>query len=563
MTGSGKIAGGRNLRGASLGRIAAVGAACLGAFACAVFPCPNAVAGTSGAGERPAAESAVAHPEFHVLTPRELADFAEGKHYAELLKLQAWGDEYFDNEIKMLDLRKIYETVPGQDYRENPTYLRLARENERIRNDAERVRRMIIDSYLGVLDAPEEEEDSSADEPQPDEPAGTPPAPKRYTAGRGDTPTRIAKNLGCSVKDLQAANSTVDFSALKVGMELNVPAKDSAKNQPSPAPAPAPKSAATPPPVPAKTRAPAPPPKKETPAAKRPVPEIAQKAVEKIPTEKYALISAYEKSGMTWLEGNTPEFLALCDAFNCGDTATIVAILDAFPQLADQVYTDTRSGEKRTLLVWFCSRDRRSDELLVKTLIEKGADVNAVSSKGNTALLGAAKCGNAAIVRILLDAGAVADESAVAAARSAGVRQMLFDARKNFTQEDLRNEMNAKRLSASNIERILKSGVRPTDDMLFAAVGADDAEVLDLLIRAGGNVNAVHPSKGPLIYRCPFRGDISCAKLLVDYGADTNFTLRISGRTSYLSYLKSRKADELVSYIESAKSRPKKQIRPL
>lgn len=142
------------------------------------------------------------HPEFHVFPSREIADFAESRCFSAYSKLQKMGDEYLENEIKMLEIRKTYAGVPGREnaWKTSDAYSELSEANAGIRAQAERMRNEIIDGYL----------------------AGKPSA---YTTERGDTLNRIARKLECSEADLRAANPDVDFLRLKVGVELKVPKK--------------------------------------------------------------------------------------------------------------------------------------------------------------------------------------------------------------------------------------------------------------------------------------------------------------------------------------------------
>ncbi len=143
-------------------------------------------------------------PEFHVFPSQEIADFAESKCFSAYSKLRNMSDEYFENEIKMLDIRKAYAGVPGRenDWKTSEKYSELANANISIRLQAERMRNEIIDAYI----------DGNGRE-------------STYTTERGDTLKRIARKLECSEADLRAANPNVDFLRLKVGVELKVPKK--------------------------------------------------------------------------------------------------------------------------------------------------------------------------------------------------------------------------------------------------------------------------------------------------------------------------------------------------
>lgn len=143
-------------------------------------------------------------PEFHVFPSQEITDFAESKCFTSLSKLKKWSDDFFENEIRMLDIRKTYAGVSGREdeWKTSEKYSELAAENAEIRAQANRARDEIINAYL----------DGNA-------------KPSSYTTEHGDTLNRIAKKLECSAADLRAANPGVDFTRLRIGVELNIPKK--------------------------------------------------------------------------------------------------------------------------------------------------------------------------------------------------------------------------------------------------------------------------------------------------------------------------------------------------
>lgn len=363
----------------------------------------------------------------------------------------------------------------------------------------------------------------------------------RYTVERGDTLSKIADKLKCTPEALKAANPEVDFSRLSVGSEIEIP-QSSETN----------KSTETVISIPS------------SPAANN-TPSPAQHALAEIPTDKYELISAYDKTGLVYLDGNTRELLAFIKALGSQDPALLAAILDTFPKVVNEVYQDKRSGEKRTILAW--ATKNRADGDLIRRFIEAGADVNAVTSKGETALSYAVSSRNLEAVKALLAAGADSEfktasgRTMIELARgNQAITALLFDAKKSFTAEDLKNALSERNTDIKQVRKMLDFGLKPDDDLMYLAVCKGDVQILEAFLEAGGNANAQYKSV-PIIFYTDYRGNISCAKLLVDYGADTNFTVRISGRTAYRTYLKNRNATELLKYIESAGTRPRKQAK--
>ena len=80
-------------------------------------------------------------------------------------------------------------------------------------------------------------------------PSSTPDRPTTYTFQASDTPSRIAHMFGVSLKELVAANPQADWSQIRNGQVLNLPAN---ATWPSPTPEPAPSvPAQTYPPLPA------------------------------------------------------------------------------------------------------------------------------------------------------------------------------------------------------------------------------------------------------------------------------------------------------------------------
>jgi TonB family protein len=95
-------------------------------------------------------------------------------------------------------------------------------------------------------------------------------------------------------------------------------------------------------------------------------------------------------------DGVSPLMLAAW-ADPTGDIATLL--------LSAGADTGTRSKDGDTALTWAVARETGGGEL-VRVLLGKGVDVNAVNNFGNTALMIAASWGNSDLVRILLGSGA-------------------------------------------------------------------------------------------------------------------------------------------------------------
>ncbi len=142
-------------------------------------------------------------------------------------------------------------------------------------------------------------------------------------------------------------------------------------------------------------------------------------------------------------------------------------------------------------------------------LIDKGADVNATSANGSTALLWAAHYGEVDLVRRLLKAGAKADVRNTFNATPIGEAAVIG--------------------SAPIIEMLLKAGV-PADEasregqtplMVVARTGNLDAA--RILLRHGANVNAKESWGGQTaLMWAAAQSQPEMMKLLIDHGADVN-----------------------------------------
>ncbi|MGN0835615.1 MAG: ankyrin repeat domain-containing protein [Candidatus Spyradosoma sp.] len=316
--------------------------------------------------------------------------------------------------------------------------------------------------------------------------------------------------------------------------------------------------------------------KKTAPAAETPESEEPAKAD---PETAETLKQAYADEQLVWREGDSRELLAFARAVRHLEFGDAAALVEATPQLAKVTIQD--HSDVQTTLV-FASRwgVRTNDEVavlaLLKRLLAAGADVNAVSEKGQTALSYAARHKRYETARVLVAAGATAEYAYKG--RKTSVRPLVRDDEKmaailppepaatSTPAREMRSqspatssasgpatpEALAAAVASSNVaetKRILAAGVKPSDDVMYAAVRKNNADVLAALLAHGGNANAKH-GETPILFYCPYRGNITCAKLLVDAGADTNFTVRISGKIPYRTFLKNRKGTELLAYIE-------------
>lgn len=331
-----------------------------------------------------------------------------------------------------------------------------------------------------------------------------------------------------------------------------------------------------------------------------------ERALADVPTDVAALKLAYEKERFIYREGDSRELLAFARAVQLLQFDVAAALLEATPTLAKATIQDRFDVQTTLILTVYweaCATDDSAALALLKALLAAGADVNAVSEKGQTALSYAVRRKRYETARVLVAAGAKAeyeyegrkvsirlrarnDEKMLAilppepktpaAATPAPARKPRPQpaapqpaAKQPAAKRPAPSRGNAKpaagapatpealaaAVASANVaetKRILAVGVKPSDDVMYAAVRKNNADVLAALLAHGGNANARH-GETPILFYCPYRGNIACAKLLVDAGADTNFTVRVSGTMTYRTFLKNRKGTELLAYIDRKK----------
>lgn len=142
----------------------------------------------------------------------------------------------------------------------------------------------------------------------------------------------------------------------------------------------------------------------------------------------------------------------------------------------------------------------------VRSLLAKGAHVNAEDSLGNTALIDAAENGHLDVVEVLL-----ADHADVSAHGVSGFTALEFAADNDHL----------------DIVRTLLTHGAPVDEpdgsgdtALVTAVEEDHLDVADVLLAHGANVNAKDQSGRTALMQAAFFGHPRGARWLVEHGAD-------------------------------------------
>jgi cytohesin len=152
-------------------------------------------------------------------------------------------------------------------------------------------------------------------------------------------------------------------------------------------------------------------------------------------------------------------------------------------------------------------------DTVVRSLIEAGADVNARSKTGWTALLSAAGSGNIEVVQMILDAGA--DPNAEDEDGRTAYRQALD--RNNPDIADLLRPLTRDREAAEKPWRSNKEG-KSIERRLLAASEAGDAEFVRRIVGDGAPVDIADESFNTPLHLAAGNGHVEVVDALLDAG---------------------------------------------
>jgi ankyrin repeat protein/serine/threonine protein kinase len=145
---------------------------------------------------------------------------------------------------------------------------------------------------------------------------------------------------------------------------------------------------------------------------------------------------------------------------------------------------------------------------VVRLLVDGGADVNAVTMNGRTALMYASSEGNVDVMRLLVDGGAN-----VNAVKEYG-KTALMSASK-------RGNMDVVRLLVNGGADMNAVDISGKTMLMFASEGGN-TDVVRLLVDSGADVNAVAKYGTTALIYASSGGKLDVVRLLVDGGADVN-----------------------------------------
>jgi ankyrin repeat protein len=192
----------------------------------------------------------------------------------------------------------------------------------------------------------------------------------------------------------------------------------------------------------------------------------------------------------------------------------------------------SKVGVPRTLLIPLKAASASGDDVVVKLLLEKGADVN-----NGIALCAASSGGHEAVVRLLLEKGAnVNNGNALCAASSGGHEAVVRLLLNRGADVNAKSGQDGNALYAASsggheavVRLLLNRGADvnaesgPNGNALYAASSGGHEAVVRLLLNRGADVNAESGPNGNALYAASSRGYEAVVRLLLEKGADVNY----------------------------------------
>jgi ankyrin repeat protein len=171
-------------------------------------------------------------------------------------------------------------------------------------------------------------------------------------------------------------------------------------------------------------------------------------------------------------------------------------------------------------------------------LIDAGADVNATSEQGMTPLIGAALKGYTEIATLLLERGADVD-----AANSQGVTPLIAAAQNGHV--DVVTLLAA---NHANLDQLSKTQYKQNALHLAAKFG--HTAVIEALLKAGADVNALEGSNSTALMYASYNGHLEAVDLLIKHGIELN--VRDNGGKTALYMANQQNHPDIAALISTA-----------
>jgi len=186
-----------------------------------------------------------------------------------------------------------------------------------------------------------------------------------------------------------------------------------------------------------------------------------------------------------------------------GDASAVLTVLGEGRDINGKINTD---GDTYLIMA-----SGKGNEQLVRTLLEKGADINRVNNNGHTALTMATTNGHINLARLFMEKGATLPE------------------------------------------RVGK------DTPLIKAAYGGNAEMIELLIAKGADVKAIGDNGGTALHAAASFGNAAAVRVLLDHGADpaveNNDHEKPSDRAKiYMQYAKDSRSNAVFVLLQDANS---------
>uniref|UniRef100_A0A8R1DEX4 ANK_REP_REGION domain-containing protein n=1 Tax=Caenorhabditis japonica TaxID=281687 RepID=A0A8R1DEX4_CAEJA len=207
---------------------------------------------------------------------------------------------------------------------------------------------------------------------------------------------------------------------------------------------------------------------------------------------------------------------------------------------------------------------------MVRFLCEKGADVNAQDNEGWTPLHAAACCGNVAIVRYLCQHGA--DLSVVNSDKELALDLAVDEQCREYLEDDYKRQMiDLEACREQELHTMLKDVKlwmslgeykdvphhRTGGTAVHVAAGRGYTQLLELLIKAGGNVRAQDKDGWTPLHAAAHWAERDACKMLLENGAELS-DLTYSG-VDVLGVADKECVDYLIELADNVKSREKRK----